>query len=75
MPAKYNKIIDKIPIKRENQQSTESGTETKNELDEEEANELNKCNYLLTLTPAVTEKGHNSKTTNDSMFEPLSQVC
>lgn len=74
MPAKYNKIIDQIPLKRENQQSTESGTETKYDLNEEDMIELDKCNYFLTLTPAVAEKSHNSKTKNDSMFEPLTQV-
>ncbi|CAH2108225.1 unnamed protein product [Euphydryas editha] len=75
MPAKYKKISEKMPFKRENQQSTESSADIKNELNEEEANEdeMNKCNYLLTLTPTVTKNNCNSKAANDSMFEPLSQ--
>ncbi|XP_047530253.1 DNA repair endonuclease XPF [Vanessa atalanta] len=71
MAAKYKKINNKSHMNTENKDK-----EIKNELDEEEANadEMNKSNYVLTLTQTATKNNSDSKAANESIFEPLSQV-
>ncbi|XP_023935382.2 DNA repair endonuclease XPF isoform X2 [Bicyclus anynana] len=73
--SKYKKLNK--PLKIEEKCKTQKDLENTSELDEEDVlDEMNKSNYVLTLTQVATSdsKKSKSKSSEDSMFEPISQI-
>ncbi|CAH2244781.1 jg25658, partial [Pararge aegeria aegeria] len=70
---KYKKLNK--PIKSDEKTNTRKDTENTIEQDDEDSDELNKSNYVLTLSQmAASDSLQKSKAINESMFEPISQI-
>ncbi|XP_034826985.1 DNA repair endonuclease XPF isoform X1 [Maniola hyperantus] len=73
-PLKSEEKIKKTQKDSENENLTELGVDPPLE-DEDAMDELNKSNYVLTLTQtASSDSVKKSKTIDESMFEPISQI-
>ncbi|XP_045768468.1 DNA repair endonuclease XPF isoform X2 [Maniola jurtina] len=74
-PIKSEEKINKTQKDLENENVTELGVVDPHLEDEDAMDELNKSNYVLTLTQmASNDSVKKSKTINESMFEPISQI-
>ncbi|XP_049868551.1 DNA repair endonuclease XPF [Pectinophora gossypiella] len=75
-----DKVVKKEKTKNSKQNDNKNvqkeDIDTKSELEDDDefnVDESNKSNYVLTLTQ-VASQAHTSKDTNESMFEPISQL-
>lgn len=78
---KYTSLKNTVPVepeakKEKGKKNKEEGT-SKEDDNEEDFNldDANKSNYVLTLTQVAMKKTKNKNIHEESIFEPISQVC